>query len=81
MHSPGGAAMPRLIWFILTRFITGFALGCVTGLLIWQIRIGAMGYRMVFPDSFIAQGLFIYLFASTIGLGYMATALWIENSE
>lgn len=73
--------MPRLIWFILTRFSTGFALGCITGMLVWQIQISGVGSGMAFPDSLVAQGLFMHLFASTIGIGYLATALWIENSE
>nr|WP_245270638.1 hypothetical protein [Rhizobium sp. Pop5] len=29
-------------------------------------------------ENYIAQGLFIYLFASTIGMGYLATALLLE---
>ncbi|MBB3166079.1 hypothetical protein FHS25_006595 [Rhizobium laguerreae] len=30
-------------------------------------------------DDYLAQGLFIYLFASTIAMGYLATALLLEE--
>ena len=73
--------MPRLIWFILTRFLTGFALGCITGMLIWQLQISGLGSGMDSSNSFIARGLFMYFFASTLGIGYMATSLLIETSE
>jgi len=71
--------MPRLIWFMLNRFIAGFAIGCVTGILIWHIHIAAAGHAFSDPDSLLAEALFTYLFASTIGGGYMATALWLDE--
>ncbi|KEC70630.1 hypothetical protein RLPCCGM1_p0745 [Rhizobium leguminosarum bv. phaseoli CCGM1] len=30
-------------------------------------------------EDYLAQGLFIYLFASTISMGYLATALLLEE--
>ncbi|OWV84705.1 hypothetical protein ATY81_09185 [Rhizobium sp. R72] len=71
--------MPRLIWFILTRFMTGFALGCATGLWIWNMYICGSEHGMALSGSLIAQVFFTYLFASTMGIGYMATALWTEE--
>lgn len=71
--------MPRMIRFILTRLATGFAIGCAVGFLVWQKGSWSSGASAQAPDSYIAQGLFIYLFASTIGMGYLATALLLET--
>ena len=66
-----------MIRFILTRLATGFAIGCAVGFLVWQNGSWS-GASAQAPDSYIAQGLFIYLFASTISMGYLATALLLE---
>ncbi|MBB3648252.1 hypothetical protein FHX14_004477 [Rhizobium sp. BK619] len=70
--------MPGLISFMLTRFVAGAGLGCIAGLVIWNngfLRMSAASST----DYYLAQGLFVYLFASTMGLGYMATALMLDD--
>jgi hypothetical protein len=73
----GGTAMPHLIWFLLTRLSAGFAIGSVAGLAIW--RVGSWGAGIEVPDYYVAQGMFVYLFGSTIAAGYLATALWLDE--
>lgn len=70
--------MPRLIRFMLTRLATGFAIGCVVGFLVWPNYALTSGAMSGSVENYIAQGLFIYLFASTISMGYLATALLLE---
>lgn len=70
--------MPRMISFMLTRLATGFAIGCAVGFLIWQNGFLPFGSAPGEFQNYIAQGLFIYLFASTISMGYLATALLLE---
>ncbi|ASR09891.1 hypothetical protein CHY08_22460 (plasmid) [Rhizobium leguminosarum bv. viciae] len=67
--------MPRMIRFMLTRLATGFAIGCAVGFFVWQNGFAVAGAI----DDYLAQGLFIYLFASTIAMGYLATALLLEE--
>ncbi|RUM05679.1 hypothetical protein [Rhizobium fabae] len=71
--------MPRMISFILTRLATGFAIGCATAFLVWQNGFFSPGAMAGNLDNYLAQGLFIYLFASTISMGYLATALLLEE--
>ncbi|AJC82478.1 hypothetical protein IE4803_PB00435 (plasmid) [Rhizobium etli bv. phaseoli str. IE4803] len=66
--------MPRMIRFMLTRLATGFAIGSAVGFCVWQNGFAAAGTLENY-----AQGLFIYLFASTISMGYLATALLLEE--
>lgn len=71
--------MPPLIRFLLTRFATGFLIGTAAGLAIWQGGAWPEG-----PDAserYIAIGLFLYLFASTFGVGYLATALMLDDLQ
>ncbi|ARM92204.1 hypothetical protein RHEC894_PE00180 (plasmid) [Rhizobium sp. CIAT894] len=70
--------MPRMISFMLTRLATGFAIGCVVGFVVWRNGFLPFGSAAGEVQHYIAQGLFIYLFASTIGMGYLATALLLE---
>ncbi|MBY3093582.1 hypothetical protein HLH89_34475 [Rhizobium laguerreae] len=67
--------MPRMIRFMLTRLATGFAIGCAVGFFLWQNGSAVAGTF----DDYLAQGLFIYFFASTIAMGYLATALLLEE--
>ncbi|MBX4927664.1 hypothetical protein [Rhizobium binae] len=67
--------MPPMIRFMLTRLATGFAIGCGVGSFVWHNGFAAAGNS----EDFLAQGLFIYLFASTISMGYLATALLLEE--
>ncbi|MBY5410834.1 hypothetical protein HFO98_20665 [Rhizobium leguminosarum] len=67
--------MPRMIRFMLTRLATGFAIGCAVGFFLWQNGFAVAGTF----DDYLAQGLFIYFFASTIAMGYLATALLLEE--
>jgi len=69
--------MPRLIWFLVTRLSAGFAIGCLAGLAIW--RFCSLGTGIESLDYYVAQGMFIYLFGSTIAAGYLATALWLDD--
>jgi len=73
----GGSAMPHLIWFLLTRLSAGFAIGSMAGLAIW--RVGSWGAGIEVPDYYVAQGMFVYLFGSTIAAGYLVTALWLDE--
>lgn len=67
--------MPPLVNFMLTRLAAGFAIGAAVGLAIWSNTIAP-----AFPSSgYVAQGLFIYQFASTIGVCYLATALMLDD--
>ncbi|WP_082928889.1 hypothetical protein [Rhizobium bangladeshense] len=67
--------MPRMIRFMLTRLATGFAIGCPVGFFVWQNGFALTGAI----ENYLAQALFIYLFASTISMGYLATALLLEE--
>lgn len=67
--------MPGMIRFMITRLATGFAIGSAVGFFVWQNGFAAAGG----PQNYLAQGLFIYLFASTIAMGYLATALLLEE--
>lgn len=71
--------MPRMIRFMLTRLATGFAIGCAVGFLVWQNGSWSSSAPAGALESYLAQGLFIYLFASTISMGYLATALLLET--
>ncbi len=66
--------MPALIRFMITRLATGFAIGAAAGMAIWW-----NGFDRTFQsggaDLWVAQGLFIYVFGSSLALGYLATAL------
>ncbi|UVD60830.1 hypothetical protein NE852_30115 (plasmid) [Rhizobium sp. Pop5] len=70
--------MPRMIRFMLIRLATGFAIGCAVGFFAFQSGFLPSGSAAGTIENYIAQGLFIYLFASTIGMGYLATALLLE---
>ncbi|MBB2750521.1 UNVERIFIED_ORG: hypothetical protein GGI57_001197 [Rhizobium aethiopicum] len=48
------------------------------GFLVWQNGFLPFGSAAGEVQHYIAQGLFIYLFASTISMGYLATALLLE---
>ncbi|WP_064709243.1 hypothetical protein [Rhizobium bangladeshense] len=67
--------MPCMIRFMLTRFAAGFAIGCTVGLVICQQAFPATGA----VENYLVHGLFVYFFASTIGMGYLATALLLEE--
>lgn len=67
--------MPRMIRFLLTRLATGFAIGCAVGFFVWQNGFAVPGAI----ENYLAQALFIYLFASSISMGYLATALLLEE--
>ncbi|AGS25596.1 hypothetical protein [Rhizobium etli] len=67
--------MPGMIKLMLTRLATGFAIGCSVGFVVWQNGFVVPGTI----ENYIAQALFIYLFASTISIGYLATALLLEE--
>ncbi|MGO8125390.1 hypothetical protein ACC728_30655 [Rhizobium ruizarguesonis] len=71
--------MPRMISFILTRLATGFAIGCAVGFAVWQNGLFSSTSTAGTLESYLAQGLFIYLFASTMSMGYLATALLLEE--
>lgn len=78
-ESTGGAAMPGLIFFILTRLSIGFAIGCAAGFAIWRSGFSDMGAGLGSLEHLVIEGLFIYLFASAIGMGYLATALLLDE--
>ena len=67
--------MPCMIRFMLTRLATGFAIGCAVGFFVWQNGFAVPGAI----ENYLAQALFIYLFASSISMGYLATALLLEE--
>ncbi|WP_168880171.1 hypothetical protein [Rhizobium sp. P28RR-XV] len=71
--------MPQLISFMIIRLLIGFVIGGLTGLCVW-----ANGFSEAFtaesPDRWVEQGLFIYFFASTIAIGYLATALFQDDA-
>ncbi|MBY5814639.1 hypothetical protein [Rhizobium leguminosarum] len=71
--------MPPLISFMLTRLAIGFAIGGIAGAIVWINGLSEMFPSPVW-ERWLAQGLFIYLFASTIGGGYLATALF-QNDD
>ncbi|AXA43008.1 hypothetical protein ACU8OR_27720 (plasmid) [Rhizobium leguminosarum] len=71
--------MPRMISFILTRLATGFAIGCAVGFVVWQNGLLSSTSMTGTLEKYLAQGLFIYLFASTMSMGYLATALLMEE--
>ncbi|MBO9126935.1 MULTISPECIES: hypothetical protein [unclassified Rhizobium] len=68
--------MPPLIRFMLTRLAIGFALGALTGVVVWAINLSQLYPPN--PERWIAQSLFVYLFASTMGVGYLATSLFLD---
>ncbi|MBB3356201.1 hypothetical protein FHT70_006191 [Rhizobium sp. BK049] len=45
------------------------------GFFVWQNGFAAAETL----ENYLAQGLFIYLFASTVSVGYLATALLLEE--
>lgn len=71
--------MPALIHFMVTRLATGFAIGAVAGMAIWL-----NGFDRTFQSGgsslWVAQGLFIYIFGSSMALGYLATALFQDDA-
>ncbi|MFS8055597.1 hypothetical protein QD357_22500 [Rhizobium sp. BR 317] len=71
--------MPRLISFMLTRLLIGFAIGTVVGLIIWTNGVSPVALSLVAPERYIAFGMFVYLFASTIGISYFSTALFLDD--
>ncbi|WFU13360.1 hypothetical protein QA646_29585 (plasmid) [Rhizobium sp. CB3090] len=71
--------MPRLISFMLTRLLIGFAMGTVVGLIIWTNGVSSVASSLVTPERYIAFGMFVYLFASTIGISYFSTALFLDD--
>ncbi|MBY3102321.1 hypothetical protein HFO69_32275 [Rhizobium laguerreae] len=71
--------MPPLVSFMLTRLAIGFAIGGTAGAIVWINGLSEMFPSNV-SERWLAQGLFIYLFASTIGGGYLATALF-QNDD
>ncbi|MDR9808763.1 hypothetical protein [Rhizobium hidalgonense] len=71
--------MPLMIRFMLTRLATGFAIGCAVGFVVWQNGFLSSSYTAGELENCLAQGLFIYFFASTISMGYLATALLLES--
>jgi hypothetical protein len=71
--------MPRLISFMLTRLLTGFSIGVVVGVAVWINGLSPIGSSLDGPESYMMPGLFIYLFGSTIGVGYLATALFLDD--
>lgn len=71
--------MPPMIRFILTRLATGFAIGCVAGFLVWRNGFLPSSSVAVPLENYLAQGLFVYFFASTMSMGYLATALLLEE--
>ncbi|MBY5359847.1 hypothetical protein HFO97_07625 [Rhizobium leguminosarum] len=71
--------MPRMIRFILTRLATGFAIGCAVGFVVWHNGILSSTSTAGNLENYLAQVLFIYLFASTMSMGYLATALLLEE--
>jgi hypothetical protein len=71
--------MPQLIAFMLTRLSIGFALGMLTALAIWFNGFAPAGSAASSSDYYIAQAVFLYLFGSTIALGYLSTALWLDE--
>ncbi|MBY5494255.1 hypothetical protein ACC689_07810 [Rhizobium ruizarguesonis] len=67
--------MPPLVTFIVTRLAIGFLLGATAGFVVWIKSIAPVSPSY----SYVAQGMFIYQFASTIGVCYLATALMFDE--
>jgi hypothetical protein len=67
--------MPPLVTFIVTRLAIGFALGVAAGFVVWIKSIAPVSSS----HGYVAAGLFIYQFASTIGVCYLATALMLDE--
>ncbi|AJD46143.1 hypothetical protein C9413_06450 [Rhizobium sp. SEMIA 4085] len=71
--------MPQLIRFIITRIAIGFLIGSVVGSIVWTTRFADSAASLGLVESYVAQGLFIFLFGDTIALGYLSTALMMES--
>ncbi len=70
--------MPPLIVFMITRTAIGFTIGTAVGLFLWFNGLSQISTSSA-PEKWLAFGLFIYLFASTFGGGYLATALMQDD--
>ncbi len=75
--------MPRspltpLIHFMLVRLSTGFVIGALTALGIAMTGF-PVGPGVGTYTDLLAFGLFLYLFASTMAIGYLATALMLDD--
>lgn len=68
--------MPPLISFMITRLALGFSLGSVTGVVVWVNNISQL--LTPNPEDWVAQGVFIFLFGSSIAAGYLATSLFLD---
>jgi hypothetical protein len=49
------------------------------GFAVWQNGLFSSTSTAGTLENYLAQGLFIYLFASTMSMGYLATALLLEE--
>jgi hypothetical protein len=64
---------------MLVRLSTGFAIGVLTALAITMTGF-PVGPGMSIHTDLLAFGLFLYLFASTMAVGYLATALMLDDT-
>jgi hypothetical protein len=69
--------MPALIRFMLQRLSIGFALGAGTAVALAGLDAGAIGYA----SQPLAILLMIYGLGSTFALGYLGTALAMEDES
>lgn len=70
--------LPPFIHFMLVRLSIGFVIGVLTALAIAMTGF-PVGPGVGVYTHLLAFGLFLYLFASTMAIGYLATALMLDD--
>lgn len=72
--------MPVLIAFLIRHFTNGFLLGAAVATAVILIQPASMAARLA-SESLVGLLLIIFGLGSSIGMGSLATALWLDIED
>ena len=72
--------MPSLIAFLIRHFTNGFLLGAAVALAAVLMQPASVAARLV-SDSPIGLLLMVFATGSSLGMGSLATALWLDIDD
>jgi hypothetical protein len=72
--------MPVLIAFLIRHFANGFLLGAAVAMAVILVQPASVAARLV-SESPIGLLLIVFALGSSVGMGSLATALWLDIED
>jgi hypothetical protein len=78
--APEVRVMPTLIAFLIRHFVNGFLLGSAAAVAAILMQPASMAARAAL-ESPVSLLLIVFALGSTLGMGSLATALWLDEND